>query len=86
VRSLALLFERVSPQLQRRAEDLIRRSLSALGDHVLTAELDSALAALSATLDRAGRQETAREVRVARDRLAASIGRLGSRATRAQGK
>jgi uncharacterized membrane protein len=85
VRALALLFDRISPDLQRRVEDLVRRSLSALGDHVLTAELDRALTGLIVTLDRAGRHETAREVRTARDRLAQSVGRLGSRATRAEG-
>ena len=85
VRTLALLFDRVSADQQQRMEDLIRRSLSALGEHVLTAELDAALGALVTTLERAGRHETAQQVRSARDLLAASIGKLGSRATRVNG-
>lgn len=86
VRTLALIFGGLPPGQQERAGDLIRRSLSALGEHVLTAELEAALTTLIDTLDRAGRPETARLVRGARDRLGASIGRLGSRATRASGE
>lgn len=86
IRTLALIFGGLPPGQQERAGDLIRRSLSALGEHVLTAELEAALTTLIDTLDRAGRPETARLVRGARDRLGASIGRLGSRATRASGE
>ena len=85
-RTLALVFGGLHASQQQRAEDLIRRTLSALGEHVLTAELDAALAVLIETLDGGSRQETAQLVRVARDRLGASIGRLGSRATRAKGE
>jgi hypothetical protein len=86
VRTLALVFGRLPPGQQPRAEDLIRRSLSALGEHVLTAELEAAITGLIDTLDGAGRPETARLVHDARDQLRRSIGRLGSRATRAVGR
>ena len=86
VRTLALMFDRIPPSQRPRAEDLVRRSLSALGEHVLTAELEAALGALIAALDAAGRPEPAQEVRTARDRLGRSIGKLGSRATRAKGE
>jgi uncharacterized membrane protein len=86
IRTLAVMFDRLPVEQQRRSEDLVRRSLSALGEHVLTAELDTALAELIDTLERAGRHETGQEVRGARDRLAVSIGKLGSRATRAKGE
>ena len=84
VRTLALMFNRIPADQQGRAEDVIRRSLSALGEHVLTSELDAALAALIDAMDAAGRRDTARQVRAARDRLSISIGQLGSRATRGQ--
>lgn len=81
VRTFALMFDRLPPEQQRRAEDLILRILSALGDHVLTAELDAALSNLVSTLD-AARSDTASAVRAARDELERSIGKLNSRSTR----
>jgi len=84
-RTFAIMFERVPRDWQARAEDMIRRSLSALGDHVLTWELDDALSTLIRTLDGAGRIETAAEVRAAQVTLAASIGKPGSRSTRLGG-
>ena len=86
IRTLAVMFHRLPIEQQRRSEDLVRRSLSALGEHVLTAELDAALAALTDTLEGAGRHETAQQVQSARDRLGVSVGKLGSRATRAKGE
>jgi hypothetical protein len=58
------------------------RTLAGLGDHVLTVELESALTSLVATLEHAGRLETAAAVRTALTTLAASNGVLNSRATR----
>lgn len=83
VRTFVLMFERLPIDQRQRAEDLIRRSLSALGEHVLTAELSAALSDLAHALDAAGRRDTAAEVRTAQEALGASIGKLGSRATRA---
>ena len=78
----ALMFERLPVDQQPRAEDLIRRSLSALGEHVLTAELNSILSDLAGQLHAAECRSYGREVTSARERLAASVGKLGSRATR----
>jgi hypothetical protein len=50
---------------------------------VLTAELDAALAALVAALNAASRSAAAAEVEAARHSLAATIGKLRSRSTRA---
>ncbi len=82
VRTFAFMVDRLPASQQRRADDLIRRSLSALGEHVLTGELNEALTGLIRALDAAGRGQTAAEIRVAHDALQASIGKVGSRATR----
>ena len=82
VRGLTLLFERLGPAQQNRVEDLIRRSLSALGEHVLTHELDCAIASFVTVLESANRRETAAQLETARQALGHSIGKLGSRATR----
>ena len=82
MRSFDLTFERLPETQQRRAEELLLRTLMALGDHVLTAELDTALVGLIATLKRAGRGKTAAAIEAAHDRLARSIGKLASRSTR----
>jgi uncharacterized membrane protein len=81
-RTFDLMFNRLPAQWQPKAEDLIRRSLSALGEHVLTSELDDALSGLVRALTAAGRVETAAEILLAQKTLASSIGKLGSRATR----
>lgn len=81
VRALVVTFDRLRPDDRHRAEDLILRIISALGEHVLTADLDDALLALEATLA-AHHPSTAAALRTARDDLAASVGHLGSRASR----
>jgi hypothetical protein len=80
--AIAVLLERLCPTDQQRAEDLVLRSLSGLGDQILTRDLDDALAALAESLDTSGALDTAQAVRVARNALAKSIGRLNSRSTR----
>lgn len=82
LRAFAALFERLSPALQERAEDLVLRILSGLGDHVLTADLDRQLTNLVEALRASDRFETASAVHAAQEDLRASIGRLNSRATR----
>ncbi len=86
VHTFALMFDRLPAPWQVRAEDLILRILSALGDHVLTAQLDLALTDLIKTLTASARFETAAAVRAAQDQLRRSIGKLNSRATRVGGK
>lgn len=83
LRTFTLLFDKLRPDLQVRVEDLILRSLSGLGDHVLTAELEKVLTELIACLEHAGRANTAVAVVAARDRLSGTVGKLGSRSTRA---
>jgi uncharacterized membrane protein len=82
VRTFATLFQRLPPDLQARVEDLVGRALSGLGDHMPTADLDAALAALAHTLATADRTSTAVAVQAARAELNRSVGRLNSRATR----
>ncbi len=82
LRTFALLFDGLPGNMQSRAEDVILRSLSTLGDHVLTAELEAALTGLIDCLERAGRAQTAAAVLTAKAKLADSIGKLGARSTR----
>lgn len=83
-RTLAKLLPRLPDALQREADDLLLRSLSGLGDHVLTSELEASLAAVRDALRAAGRPGSADAVAAALDRLGRSIGRLNSRSTRAE--
>lgn len=85
VHTFALMFDRLPPEQQQRAESLILRIISALGDHVLTAELDAALSTLVYTLRESARFDTADAVQVAQDKLRLSIGKLNSRSTRSAG-
>lgn len=83
-RTFTMVFDRLPPSLRQSAEGVIMRSLSALGEHVLTSELDAALASLATALSAAGRPAPANAVRAARGQLETSIGRLNSRSTRAE--
>ncbi len=83
-RTLAGLLPRLPDELQRKADDLLLRSLSGLGDHVLTSGLEASLAAVRDALREAGRLGSADAVAAALDRLGRSIGRLNSRSTRAE--
>jgi uncharacterized membrane protein len=80
--ALSTLFDRLPPDLARRAEDVVLRVLSSLGDHVCTAPLDNALGSLVTAFREAGREVTAAAVERARRQLELTIGRLGSRSTR----
>ena len=81
LRTFNLLFDRLPPALQLRTEDVILRTLSGLGDHVLTRELETALTELVVTLATAGRCDTAAAVRAAQVQHSQSSGRIGSRST-----
>lgn len=83
VNALTMMFDRLPAAQQQRVEDLILRILSALGDHVLTYELDRSLTTLVETLIGAGRTTTAAAVTQAQAQLSQSIGRLASRTSRA---
>ncbi|MEZ4617575.1 MAG: hypothetical protein R2867_18960 [Caldilineaceae bacterium] len=83
VQTLAQRFGQLPATAQQHAEMTIRRLLSALGDHVLTTELDQALATLIAALYAADCTETAAAVQQAQADLQRSLGTLHSRATRA---
>jgi hypothetical protein len=84
VRTFAVMFERLSLDQQRRAEDVILRIISALGDFVLTAELNSSLSGLVCALNQSAWVNAAAAVRAAQERLQWSVGKLHSRATRSQ--
>ena len=83
LRTFALLLDRLGSDERAHVEAIVLRMLSALGDHVLTAELDAALAAVTSALDGVGARSSAKAVAAASQRLGHSIGRLGGRATRA---
>ncbi len=82
VRAVTASLDRLGPTELARAEDLLRRALSALGDHVLTADLEQALTDCARGLSALGRTETAAEVARAREGLARSVGHLNARSTR----
>ena len=82
LRGLATTMDRLPPELARRSAEVVLRSLAGLGDQVLSAELEDALADIAAALDGAGLIEGAAAVRAACTELAASVGTLNSRATR----
>jgi uncharacterized membrane protein len=82
LRGLATTMDRLPPDLAKRSEELVLRSLAGLGDHVLSAELEDALSDVADAFDNAGLVEGAVAVRTARVELAASVGKLNSRATR----
>ncbi|MGI9088841.1 MAG: DUF2254 family protein [Chthoniobacterales bacterium] len=82
VRTFAMMFDRLPADQEPRAEDIVLRLLSALGDHVLTAVLDERLSELVSALVAAERHELAAKVQTAQEELSRSLGKLGSRATR----
>ena len=82
LRTFEIMFNRLPQEQKPRAEDLIMRTLSGLGDHVLTAELNGSLSRLIDILNQAGRLETAAAIHTAQNELALSVGKLRSRASR----
>lgn len=78
MRTLAALLPKLPPERVNQVADLVLRSLSALGEHVLK----SALEILSLALAAAGRDAAADAVTLAQDTLRRSVGRLNSRSTR----
>lgn len=82
IRTFATMDGRLPAGERWRVDDVVLRILSALGDLVLTRELELALSQLAATLRSAGRSAPADAVDRARATLAQSTGRLNSRSTR----
>lgn len=80
--TITTTFDRLSLKWQERCEDLLLRILSALGDHVLTTELEMALTDSINKLVSAGRHDTAVAMQKALKELSLSVGKLNSRATR----
>lgn len=85
IRTFIIAFDRIPEEWFARVEDLILRTLSVLGEFALTRELENALKNLQAVLERVGRDETAKAVEAARERMSGTVGKLGSRATRTNG-
>jgi hypothetical protein len=83
-RTFATLYHRFPVALRRQADDLLLRSLSGLGDHILTTDLEAALSALSTALTAHGQSQCGAAVVAALDQLKQSIGHLNSRSTRTQ--
>lgn len=79
-RALALSARRMPPELDEEIRGVVDRSLSCLGDHVLTAELAAAISELAEALREKGID--AAPLARAENGLARSRGRLNARATR----
>ncbi|HEX5386499.1 MAG TPA: DUF2254 family protein [Gemmatimonadales bacterium] len=82
--ALAVTYARVPIAWRPRANAMVLRLLSTLGDHVLTAKLETAVSRLGTALREAGELTTAAALRDAADELAASVGHLGARSTRGE--
>jgi uncharacterized membrane protein len=84
-RTFAMMYERLPPDERWRIDDTVLRMLAALGDLVLTRNLELALLHLAEVMRRAGRTGIAEAIDSARLGLARSIGRLNARGTRVPG-
>ncbi len=82
MRTLATLLPKLPPEGVDQVAEVILRSLSALGEHVLTRELERALEVVSLAMVAAGRDAAAEAVTRATDTLRGSIGVLNARSTR----
>jgi uncharacterized membrane protein len=82
MRTLAMLLPRLPPEGVDQVASVVLRSLSALGEHVLTRELERSLQIASQALAAAGRNAVAEAVTRATDALRGSVGVLNSRSTR----
>ena len=83
-RSFAGLYPRLPPFLQKRTVDIVLRSLTGLGDHILTRDLASSLNTLSNVLATHGQTKCAKAITTAHKHLERTIGKLHSRSTRAK--
>lgn len=85
ITTLAILLRHVGQPTAERLADIAHRALSSLGEHVLTRELEAALADLAKALKERGFVSAAGAVSDATAELAASLGKLNSRSTRVPG-
>ncbi len=85
VTTLAILLRHVGQPTAERLADVANRALSSLGEHVLTRQLEAALADLSEALLTRGFTSVAESVSTSTADLATSLGKLNSRSTRVPG-
>jgi uncharacterized membrane protein len=82
MRTLAFLLGALPQTCAGQLEDVVLRSVSALGEHVLTRELEASLQQLEAALRGCGRAAAAAKIAHAVGELRQTFGRLNSRSTR----
>ncbi|MCJ2093708.1 DUF2254 domain-containing protein [Methylobacterium sp. J-072] len=85
IQTLAILLRHVEQPTADRLADIANRTLSSLGEHVLTRQLEAALEDLAKALNERGFVAVAQAVSEASANLAASLGKLNSRSTRVPG-
>jgi uncharacterized membrane protein len=76
LRMVAVMYTRFPPDLQRRAGQLVLRSLTTLRSHFLTGELDETLTVLEATLRGSQAFELASAVQQAQKQMREQVGKL----------
>lgn len=86
LRSIAILLGYVQPRLAVKLADVVERALSTLGEHVLTVDLEAALADVGDALRGRDFVSTADAVATAARSLRQSVGHLNSRSTRVPGR
>lgn len=84
--NISLAYPYVSDDIKLKFNDVIKRILSALGDHVLSKDLEKSLTKLSETLSSEGNQTTTQILRDAHHELSKSIGQLANKSTRVKAK
>ncbi len=73
LRTVNILFDRLTPDLRDRAEELVLRLLGYLDEQFLTRELDVALFQVANTMETLGEARTAEAIRDAREEQAAAF-------------
>ena len=82
MRTLAVLLDTLPEEFAECLENVALRSVSALGEHVLTGDLEASLQQLEMALSRHGRATASNSIMRATAALRQSVGRLNSRSTR----
>jgi uncharacterized membrane protein len=76
LRVVAVMYDRFPPDLQRRASQLVLRTLTTLSSHFLTGELEQTLTVLEQTLLGSRAPDLAAAVRRAHDQMMEQVGKL----------